>query len=759
MTRFPRILSTLLALVLFLNMIPPVRAEEGDPGRLTLRASSDAVDHGKEVTVTLAASQSFTTVGAGITLAYDPAVLKPVAGVGTAPFSVSDPIEADAQNLLRVSFLPGEKPYTFAADQIIAVVTFEAVEPAESTAVTMTEAFVYDAALEPIALEPAQTLLLKVKPVPVSGITLSASRLKVEIGATRKLTASVFPDNATDKTVIWTSSDETVVTVDRGILNGIGEGTATITAKAGEFTCTCDITVAYPPDVDYVVRTPQEIEVAVGELITVPVTVENVAGIDRYNAYDITFAYDPSALRLTTEQLTDMTLTIGDGTVNVLRYGENLPIGTSPFSLTFQTMKNAQTRVRVTSARVDCSANAITEDTARATLETGETLVVAGRYTVELPDAFTGEEVVRPDDSYTFRARDPYYNYGFDASTMGGQPVTIRDNGDGTFTVDKVTGNLQIVTVMTGKTYTVTLGTDMTGNANAVYMTDHTLTLRKDSRYSYVVTATRNGEPYTGFTQDSQTGIITIPGGDITGDFVFTVEKTPQEEPDTPPGSTEYYSITFQGSGAEAAADNDTRVVSGSSYSFRLKDDDNYGYSVTCRIGTGEPVRLQPGADGSYTLSSVTADVVITVEKVSQLEISPYLTLNSEDGNGATVYLVLVRSTPPEGQINCFDNKPMYFSRNYAAWCTLTVETDPLDMETAQDRVSARAGQREELPVPNCDANGSGTIDINDAQLVYNMYNSRYSNFENVRRLLNADINGDRTVNVRDATAAVNAID
>ena len=54
--------------------------------------------------------------------------------------------------------------------------------------------------------------------------------------------------------------------------------------------------------------------------------------------------------------------------------------------------------------------------------------------------------------------------------------------------------------------------------------------------------------------------------------------------------------------------------------------------------------------------------------------------------------------------------------------------------------------------------NRSNLVDINDAQLVYDMYNAKYSDFDNVsmRKFLEADVNGSKTVTVEDATAVVN---
>ncbi len=64
-----------------------------------------------------------------------------------------------------------------------------------------------------------------------SGITLNNNALTITAGNTQKLTATVAPDNTTDKTVTWTSSDTSVATVNKsGVVKAVAEGKATITA-------------------------------------------------------------------------------------------------------------------------------------------------------------------------------------------------------------------------------------------------------------------------------------------------------------------------------------------------------------------------------------------------------------------------------------------------------------------------------------------------------------------------------------------------
>ena len=84
--------------------------------------------------------------------------------------------------------------------------------------------------------------------MPVSGVALDKTSAELQVGKTLTLTATVTPDNATDKAVAWTSSNDAVATVDaNGIVTAKAEGTATITATAGGKTVTCTVTVKAAP--------------------------------------------------------------------------------------------------------------------------------------------------------------------------------------------------------------------------------------------------------------------------------------------------------------------------------------------------------------------------------------------------------------------------------------------------------------------------------------------------------------------------------
>ena len=87
------------------------------------------------------------------------------------------------------------------------------------------------------------------KVVSVTGVSLNESSITLDVGGSKTLTATVVPDNATNKKVRWTSDNETAATVSEdGVVTAVAGGTAVITATThdGLFTATCTVTVNAP---------------------------------------------------------------------------------------------------------------------------------------------------------------------------------------------------------------------------------------------------------------------------------------------------------------------------------------------------------------------------------------------------------------------------------------------------------------------------------------------------------------------------------
>ena len=256
------------------------------------------------------------------------------------------------------------------------------------------------------------------------------------------------------------------------------------------------------------------------------------------------------------------------------------------------------------------------------------TVTVTRDYSVTLPEGFTGAATVGHGEDYTFTAQqDPHYDYSFTGSTMGGNAVTVINNGDGSFKVSKVTGNLVICSDRTPKTYTVTVtGTgaaDATAAATAAYATDYTFTLNKAADYDYTVAVTIGGQSCTpALAADGKT--YTISGTSITGNIVIHVTKT-QKAPATT-------AISFTGSGSgDVAGGKDQTATNGQDFTFTV--DEKEGYTYTVKLGNETLTKT----NGQYIIpgAKITGTaLIVTVEKTEKL---PEITTTaiSFTGNGS----------------------------------------------------------------------------------------------------------------------------
>ncbi len=99
----------------------------------------------------------------------------------------------------------------------------------------------------------------------VRGVVMSQTEAELLPGATLALTATVMPEDATDKTVTWTSSDEAVATVDaEGNVTAVAPGQAEITATSNGFIAVCDLTVS-PVKAQSVTLSASEAELTEGD--------------------------------------------------------------------------------------------------------------------------------------------------------------------------------------------------------------------------------------------------------------------------------------------------------------------------------------------------------------------------------------------------------------------------------------------------------------------------------------------------------------
>ena len=517
-----------------------------------------------------------------------------------------------------------------------------------------------------------------------------------------------------------------------------------------------DVTAAEAPAfTGYAVSASEDKTVAVGENAEVKVAVSNSnSAVTAYNAYDLTMTYDTDKLTYVSCTAADENAVVTEdaGTIRVIGFGDDKNLDTPAATLTFQAKGVGDAQVKLTAAKVDIGSQAVGNDAPAATVLDDTTVIKVTGYTVTLGEGLSGESTVAPGADYTFTATDAdNYDYVISA-TMGGETVTPKDNGNGTYTVSGVTGNLVINAAMTPKSYNVTVeGTgagDVTAADKATYNTDYTFTVTEDGNYTYNTTVTVGGKTYSLGTPEN--GKYTIPGTDIKGDIVISVTKTVK------PSSV--VSVTKP----DYVKGNDT-ATKGQDYDFTVEKEDGYDYSEpTVKVGGVDVTdKLVKNGEGSYTIpgSTITGNITIEVTKTAAVavDVTEYITLN-----GKAMYLVTASGNFAEGQVANYDGMSMFFSEKYNAYAYLVISADSLETVKAEAaaKVKVAEGTAAGTVDYSGDVNGTKVIDVNDAQLTYDMYNAKYESFDAVSMLkfLNADVSGDKTVNVSDATAIVNLI-
>ena len=565
------------------------------------------------------------------------------------------------------------------------------------------------------------------------------------------------------------------------INNPNAEATLVVTEQGGSI-----ITVP-KTETGYTVSMGADQQISADQQVRIPVTVASgEKGITGFNAYDMTFTYDPAALILNTKTGDAANLTVEDnnGTVRVRRYGATVPLGEA-LALDFTAKATASSTVTLTNAKFDLDANSINFDAPETTITDTDTVVDANNFTVTLSDEFTSDaetRLVPGGGSFTFKPVDSHYTYTFTVKMGDTVNEGLTFGANDTYTIENISGNVEVTcTGKTPKQYDVTynINTDVEqdvtrGPEKATYLKDYSFTVTPRAGITYDVSYST---PSTAGTtkiliptvNDNGTITYTVPANRVVEDLRIYVRSS----------ATDGIPVVITGNGAEdVASGNASSMGRNMPYYFTLNQRANCDYTVTAYYqplntptASKRPATVRSLSNGKYVVEAVDYNVylrsadhwnlVVNVEKVSQkaeeVSVSTYLELNDK-----TMMLVTVKGTPEGGKAFTYDGNTMYKVNAYGtdqyAWLVIVDKGQTLTQEEAAAKVAISAADNVVTITPSFDVNMTGKADVNDAQLVYDMYNGTYSDFTqvSVEKFLRADVNATKAVDHTDAVAIVN---
>lgn len=508
---------------------------------------------------------------------------------------------------------------------------------------------------------------------------------------------------------------------------------------------------------------------AVGETALVGLYLGQNSTSQEYNTYFFQIDYDAEKLTFTSAtigsngDIPDIINNNSDaGLLTIGGYGQTR--SDSFITLNFNVKAAGEATVKLVKAQMDVRANAA-KDAQTASVPAGQSntvTILCGGFPVVLPDCATGAAYVTANGDYTFTA-DPGYDYGFSAA-VDGKMVAIINNGDGSYTIENVTGELVISanSTPTVKTYAVTVEGDGYGDVSALTSATHgqnyTFTVTQAANYDYAVAVTVNCLPVTCTVSSSGSNAYTytIPAASVTGPVVITVKKAPQS------GTTQ---IVLTGSGAADVWGDVTSytVKSGEAFAFGINHQDGFDYTVTVMAGE-KTLTLQRNENAStYTIPGDYIKggiIMVSITKTAQLALTVDAAEYVKLINGNAVWLITAvpETKLPATKSLYYGDTAMFWSEKYEAYAWLLVgKGTAADIAAAAKSAISAKGNSTVSVSYSGDVNGTGHIDINDAQYVYDLYNAKHSALD-MEKFLRCDVNGNREVSVDDVQAVVSLL-
>ncbi|WP_337927444.1 Ig-like domain-containing protein [Anaerotignum lactatifermentans] len=335
--------------------------------------------------------------------------------------------------------------------------------------------------------------------VPVASVELNQTTLELKAGNTATLTAIVNPEGATDKTVTWTSDNPEVATVEGGTVTAKAEGTAIITAKAGDKTATCTVTVAKADvAVESVTLDKTSLDLKAGDNATLTATVNPESATDK----TVTWTSDKPEV-----------VAVEGGTVTAKAEGTAIITAKAGD-------KTATCTVTVTKA--DVAVESVTLDKTSLELKAGNNATLTA--TVN-PESATNKDVTWISDKPEIAA-------------VEGGTVTAKAEGTATITVTTIDGGKTATCKVTVTPKTVPVSGIQVQGAASIYVGDTTkltATITPDGASNKAVTWDSQNKDIATVDQQGnvkalKAGTATITataqdGSGISGSFVVTVQQ------------------------------------------------------------------------------------------------------------------------------------------------------------------------------------------------------------------------------------------
>ena len=164
------------------------------------------------------------------------------------------------------------------------------------------------------------TCSVTVKPTEVSSIKLDQTSVAIVIGESVNLTATILPENATNKTISWSSSDQSVATVTNGRVTAIALGNAVVTAQVGNIKANCAVTVK-PIEVTSIILSQTSITLLAGESLNLTATIAPDNATDKsivWSSSDSSIATVSKDGKVTAIAVGSTSITAKSGTVSAV---------------------------------------------------------------------------------------------------------------------------------------------------------------------------------------------------------------------------------------------------------------------------------------------------------------------------------------------------------------------------------------------------------------------------------------------------------